>query len=196
MLAWVIGGASGAMPPVLGWAAIRGDVGPEALIMCLIIFLWTPPHFWALALYRAEDYRKSGLPMLPITHGSEFTRLHLLLYTLVLFAGIIVFSLFWMALPKLSLPVPDPGSEAPPSSAADLAAQAMPELAAQSYRLCDKGGRVAVYRCGTNGQPDVLVTVTGIYTNLLPENDAVRIKRGVTVYSERELDLLLEDLGD
>ena len=100
------------------------------------------------------------------------------------------------ALPKLSLPVPDPGSEAPPSSAADLAAQAMPELAAQSYRLCDKGGRVAVYRCGTNGQPDVLVTVTGIYTNLLPENDAVRIKRGVTVYSERELDLLLEDLGD
>ena len=96
---------------------------------------------------------------------------------------------------KLSLPVPDPGSEAPPSSAADLAAQAMPELAAQSYRLCDKGGRVAVYRCGTNGQPDVLVTVTGIYTNLLPENDAVRIKRGVTVYSERELDLLLEDLG-
>ena len=97
---------------------------------------------------------------------------------------------------RLSLPVPDPGSEAPPSSAADLAAQAMPELAAQSYRLCDKGGRVAVYRCGTNGQPDVLVTVTGIYTNLLPENDAVRIKRGVTVYSERELDLLLEDLGD
>jgi heme o synthase len=83
----VIGGASGAMPPVLGWAAIRGDVGPEAMIMCLIIFLWTPPHFWALALYRAEDYRKSGLPMLPITHGSEFTRLHVLLYTLVLFAG-------------------------------------------------------------------------------------------------------------
>jgi heme o synthase len=83
----VIGGASGAMPPVLGWAAIRGDVGYEALIMCLIIFLWTPPHFWALALYRAEDYRKSGLPMLPITHGAEFTRLHVLLYTLVLFAG-------------------------------------------------------------------------------------------------------------
>ncbi|CAN5686439.1 heme o synthase [soil metagenome] len=83
----VIGGASGAMPPVLGWAAVRGEVGPEALIMCLIIFLWTPPHFWALALYRAEDYRKSGLPMLPVTHGSEFTRLHVLLYTLVLFAG-------------------------------------------------------------------------------------------------------------
>jgi len=83
----VIGGASGAMPPVLGWAAIRGDVGHEALIMCLIIFLWTPPHFWALALYRAEDYRKSGLPMLPVTHGAEFTRLHVFLYTLVLFAG-------------------------------------------------------------------------------------------------------------
>jgi protoheme IX farnesyltransferase len=83
----VIGGASGAMPPVLGWAAMRNDVGPEALMMCLIIFLWTPPHFWALALYRAEDYRKSGLPMLPITHGAEFTRLQVLLYTLVLFAA-------------------------------------------------------------------------------------------------------------
>jgi heme o synthase len=83
----VIGGASGAMPPVLGWAAVRGEVSPEALILFLIIFLWTPPHFWALALYRMEDYRKSGLPMLPVTHGSEFTRLHVLLYTLVLFAG-------------------------------------------------------------------------------------------------------------
>jgi protoheme IX farnesyltransferase len=83
----VIGGASGAMPPVLGWAAMTGDVGPEALILFLIIFLWTPPHFWALALYRVEDYRKSGLPMLPVTHGSEFTRLHIFLYTLVLFAG-------------------------------------------------------------------------------------------------------------
>jgi heme o synthase len=83
----VIGGASGAMPPVLGWAAMRNDVGPEALMLCLIIFLWTPPHFWALALYRTEDYRRAGLPMLPVTHGSEFTRLHILLYTLVLFAG-------------------------------------------------------------------------------------------------------------
>jgi protoheme IX farnesyltransferase len=83
----VIGGASGAMPPVLGWAAIRGDVTADAWILCLIIFLWTPPHFWALALYRAEDYRKSGLPMLPVTHGAEFTRLHVFLYTLVLFAG-------------------------------------------------------------------------------------------------------------
>lgn len=83
----VIGGASGAMPPVLGWAAIRGEVGPEALILCLIIFLWTPPHFWALALYRVEDYRRSGLPMLPVTHGSEYTRLQVFLYTLVLFAA-------------------------------------------------------------------------------------------------------------
>ena len=81
----VIGGASGAMPPVLGWAATTGDVGPEALILFLIIFLWTPPHFWALALYRVEDYRKSGLPMLPVTHGNEFTRLQVLLYTVVLF---------------------------------------------------------------------------------------------------------------
>jgi protoheme IX farnesyltransferase len=83
----VIGGASGAMPPVLGWAAMTGDVGAEALMLCLIIFLWTPPHFWALALYRAEDYRKAGLPMLPITHGPEFTRLQVLLYTIVLFAA-------------------------------------------------------------------------------------------------------------
>jgi protoheme IX farnesyltransferase len=83
----VIGGASGAMPPVLGWAAITGDVGPEALILFLIIFLWTPPHFWALALYRVEDYRQSGLPMLPVTHGNEFTRLQILLYTLVLLAA-------------------------------------------------------------------------------------------------------------
>ncbi len=83
----VIGGASGAMPPVLGWAALTGQVGPEALILFLIIFLWTPPHFWALALYRVEDYRQSGLPMLPVTHGNPFTRLMVFLYTLVLFAG-------------------------------------------------------------------------------------------------------------
>ena len=83
----VIGGASGAMPPVLGWAAMTGDVGPEAFILFLIIFLWTPPHFWALALYRVEDYRKSGLPMLPVTHGNEFTRLMVLLYTFILFAA-------------------------------------------------------------------------------------------------------------
>ncbi len=80
----VIGGASGAMPPVLGWAAMTGSVAPEALILFLIIFLWTPPHFWALALYRVEDYRKAGLPMLPVTHGNAFTRLQIFLYTLVL----------------------------------------------------------------------------------------------------------------
>jgi len=83
----VIGGASGAMPPVLGWAAMTGQVGPEAMILFLIIFLWTPPHFWALALYRVQEYRKSGLPMLPVTHGNEFTRLQILLYTLLLFAA-------------------------------------------------------------------------------------------------------------
>jgi protoheme IX farnesyltransferase len=93
----VIGGASGAMPPVLGWAAMRGDVGPEALMLCLIIFLWTPPHFWALALYRVEDYRRSGLPMLPVTHGSAFTRLQMLLYTLVLFAATLLPYLFGMS---------------------------------------------------------------------------------------------------
>jgi protoheme IX farnesyltransferase len=82
----VIGGASGAMPPVLGWAAVANDVTAQALVLFLIIFVWTPPHFWALALYRVEDYRKSGLPMLPVTHGSEFTRLNVLLYTLLLVA--------------------------------------------------------------------------------------------------------------
>ena len=82
----VIGGASGAMPPVLGWAAMTGDVAPQSLLLFLIIFLWTPPHFWALALYRVEDYRKSGLPMLPVTHGNAFTRLQVFLYTVVLFA--------------------------------------------------------------------------------------------------------------
>jgi protoheme IX farnesyltransferase len=95
----VIGGASGAMPPVLGWAAMAGDVGHEALILCLIIFLWTPPHFWALALYRAEDYRKAGLPMLPITHGAEFTRLQVLLYTIVLFAATLLPFVFRMSGP-------------------------------------------------------------------------------------------------
>ena len=82
----VIGGASGAMPPVLGWAAVANDVTAPALVLFLIIFVWTPPHFWSLALYRVEDYRKSGLPMLPVTHGPEFTRLSVLLYTLLLVA--------------------------------------------------------------------------------------------------------------
>ncbi|MCT9810119.1 heme o synthase [Acidovorax sp. Be4] len=93
----VIGGASGAMPPVLGWAAMTGQVGPEALILFLIIFLWTPPHFWALALYRVEEYRQAGLPMLPVTHGNEFTRLQVFLYTLVLFAGCLMPFIFGMS---------------------------------------------------------------------------------------------------
>ncbi|HYA46641.1 MAG TPA: heme o synthase [Burkholderiales bacterium] len=83
----VIGGASGAMPPVLGWAAVTGDIAAEALLLFLIIFAWTPPHFWALALYRTEDFAKAGLPMLPVTHGHRFTRLYILLYTLILFAS-------------------------------------------------------------------------------------------------------------
>jgi protoheme IX farnesyltransferase len=83
----VIGGASGAMPPVLGWVAVTGSVDPNALLLFLIIFAWTPPHFWALALYRKNEYAKAGVPMLPVTHGDEFTKLHLLLYTLVLTAS-------------------------------------------------------------------------------------------------------------
>lgn len=93
----VIGGASGAMPPVLGWAAMTGDVGPEAMMLFLIIFLWTPPHFWALALYRVEDYRRSGLPMLPVTHGNDFTRLQILLYTWVLAAACLLPFAFGMS---------------------------------------------------------------------------------------------------
>ncbi len=83
----VIGGASGAMPPVLGWAAVSGVVDPRALLLFLIIFAWTPPHFWALALYRKKEYAKAGVPMLPVTHGDAFTKLHLLLYTLLLVAS-------------------------------------------------------------------------------------------------------------
>jgi heme o synthase len=82
----VIGGAAGAAPPVLGWTAITGEVAPEALLLFLIIFVWTPPHFWALALYRREEYAKVSIPMLPVTHGVEFTRLHVLLYTVLLVA--------------------------------------------------------------------------------------------------------------
>lgn len=80
----VIGGASGAMPPILGWAAVNNTVSPESLVMFLIIFAWTPPHFWALALYRREEYAKVGMPMLPVTHGERFTLLHILLYTIIL----------------------------------------------------------------------------------------------------------------
>ncbi len=82
----VIGGMSGAMPPVLGWAAVTNSAPAEAWLLALIIFVWTPPHFWALALYRIDDYRKAGWPMLPVTHGEPLTRLHILLYTIGLVA--------------------------------------------------------------------------------------------------------------
>ena len=81
----VIGGASGAMPPVLGWAAVTGEVSTDAMLLFLIIFAWTPPHFWSLALYRTEDYARAGVPMLPVTHGRDYTRLQVLLYTFILF---------------------------------------------------------------------------------------------------------------
>ena len=86
----VIGGLSGAMPPALGWAAVSNSFPAEAWLLVLIIFTWTPPHFWALALYRREDYKQSGLPMLPVTHGEKFTLLHILLYTLILIAATVL----------------------------------------------------------------------------------------------------------
>jgi protoheme IX farnesyltransferase len=80
----VIGGAAGAAPPVLGWTAVTGSLEPQALLLFLIIFIWTPPHFWALAIYRKEEYALVDIPMLPVTHGAAFTRLHILLYTILL----------------------------------------------------------------------------------------------------------------
>ena len=80
----VIGGAAGAAPPVLGWTAVTGSIDPGALLLFLIIFTWTPPHFWALAIHRAEEYRKVDMPMLPVTHGKDYTRLQILLYTVLL----------------------------------------------------------------------------------------------------------------
>ncbi len=82
----VIGGLSGAMPPLLGWSAVSGTIDPNALILVLIIFAWTPPHFWALAIHRKEEYAKSGVPMLPVTHGERVTKIHILIYTLILVA--------------------------------------------------------------------------------------------------------------
>ena len=82
----VIGGASGAMPPVLGWTAVTGVISHEPLLLFLIIFAWTPPHFWSLALYRKDEYAKAGVPMLPVTHGVKFTQIQVLLYTIILFA--------------------------------------------------------------------------------------------------------------
>ena len=80
----VIGGLSGAMPPLLGWSAVTGTIEPDALILVLIIFAWTPPHFWALAIHRKEEYAKSGVPMLPVTHGEHVTKIHIIVYTVML----------------------------------------------------------------------------------------------------------------
>jgi protoheme IX farnesyltransferase len=99
----VIGGASGAMPPVLGWAAVTGEVNTDAMLLFLIIFAWTPPHFWALALYRTADYARAGLPMLPVTHGKEYTRLQVLLYTIILFAvSLLPYAIRMSGLPYLA----------------------------------------------------------------------------------------------
>jgi heme o synthase len=98
----VIGGASGAMPPVLGWAAVTGGVSAEPLILFLIIFMWTPPHFWSLALYRTNDYARAGLPMLPVTHGARYTQLMIVLYTCALVAvTLLPFAIRMSGLPYL-----------------------------------------------------------------------------------------------
>mgnify|MGYP003321544881 FL=1 len=81
----VIGGLAGAAPPLLGWASVTNTIEPNALILVLIIFIWTPPHFWALAIYRKDDYAKQSIPMLPVTHGVAFTKLQIVLYTIILF---------------------------------------------------------------------------------------------------------------
>ena len=90
----VIGGLAGALPPLLGWSAVTGTIDSHALLLVLIIFTWTPPHFWALALYRCEDYRRVNIPMLPVTHGTWYTKVHILLYTFLL----VIASIFpWLA---------------------------------------------------------------------------------------------------
>jgi len=82
-----IGGLAGAMPPLLGWTAVTGQIEPNALLLVLIIFAWTPPHFWALAIHRKEEYAQANIPMLPVTHGEHYTHIHILLYSLLLFAA-------------------------------------------------------------------------------------------------------------
>lgn len=118
---------------------------------------------------------------------------------LVLFYAVcaftIAFSLFWMALPRLKLSSPAPQDETPDSVPLSLAAQALPERVALYY-LCDEGGMLTVYACGADGEPADRLKETGIYVNLLPESDALRIKQGLSVYSETELRMVLEDLGD
>ncbi len=89
----VIGGLSGAMPPLLGWSAVTGTIEPGALVLVLIIFAWTPPHFWALAIHRKDEYAKTGIPMLPVTHGEFYTKIHIILYTIIM---IIVSILPWL----------------------------------------------------------------------------------------------------
>lgn len=120
-------------------------------------------------------------------------------FALCLFYGLcaftIVFSLFWMALPRLVLSSPVPQDETPGSIPLSLAAQALPERPALYY-LCDEGGLVTVYTCGADGEPESRLEETTIYVNLLPENDALRIKQGLSVYSETELQTVLEDLGE
>lgn len=92
----VIGGVAGAAPPVLGWAAVTNSIDSGALLLFLIIFIWTPPHFWALAIYRRQDYAKANIPMLPVTHGVQFTRLHILLYTIMMFLVSLLPYLVWI----------------------------------------------------------------------------------------------------
>ena len=82
----VIGGLAGAAPPLLGWTAVTGEIGGHGLLLVLIIFAWTPPHFWALAVHRKEEYALADIPMLPVTHGERYTKIHILLYTIILFA--------------------------------------------------------------------------------------------------------------
>jgi protoheme IX farnesyltransferase len=86
----VIGGLAGAAPPALGWAAVTGELHPHALLLVLIIFVWTPPHFWALAIYRRDDYARAMIPMLPVTHGVEYTRWHVLFYTVLLIVATVL----------------------------------------------------------------------------------------------------------
>ncbi len=93
----VIGGASGAAPPVLGWSAVTGTLDPNSLLLFIIIFAWTPPHFWALAICRRDEYKKAAIPMLPVTHGVEFTRLQILYYTIILFLASLLPFVFMMS---------------------------------------------------------------------------------------------------
>ena len=117
-----------------------------------------------------------------------------LFYALCVFT--IVFSLFWMALPRLPSGRADSAEETPVPSLPSISVQAVPETGSTTYYLCDEGGMLTVYACGADGEPADRLEETGIYVNLLPENDALRIKQGLAVYSETELRTVLEDLGE